>query len=275
MLAPSVLNEDASTVPDTTGRGNRSGQFRTHLSEKYRPAPSRWASASVHEPSEPAKMAPRASGRLRGPRAASRRSRRVDAVLAHDRAKVDGNYRLAPLGRRASVVPPRAAVPQARHRRWLGKRQRRHVRELRPRPSPQLTIRSVWIRINGVGSAIASARRRTSIARGRHGSVLSTSSIKIASRSVRDAAIRSLRVCRDPARGVGDTRLRRDVCAAGDVRSGGVDRRQRARPCRDLPDQIRYPPGTSHARPTKAACSGSSAPTSASTRTSLSVPATR
>jgi hypothetical protein len=98
MLAPSVLNEDASTVPDTTGRGNRSGQFRTHLSEKYRPAPSRWASASVHEPSEPAKMAPRASGRLRGPRAASRRSRRVDAVLAHDRAKVDGNDRLAPLG---------------------------------------------------------------------------------------------------------------------------------------------------------------------------------
>src|SRR5690349_17987969 len=46
------------------------------------------------------------------------------------------------------------------------------VRALRPAPSPQLTIRSGWIRISGVGSAIASAQPRTSTPRGLHGSVL-------------------------------------------------------------------------------------------------------
>ena len=38
-----------------------------------------------------------------------------------------------------------------------------------PRSRPHVTIRSGWIRISGVGSAIASPRPRTSIPRGRHG----------------------------------------------------------------------------------------------------------
>ena len=58
------------------------------------------------------------------------------------------------------------------------------VRALRARSRPQLTIRSGWIRISGVGSAIASPRPRTSIPRGCHGSVLARSSITIAARPV-------------------------------------------------------------------------------------------
>jgi hypothetical protein len=56
------------------------------------------------------------------------------------------------------------------------------VRALRAASRPQLTIRSGWIRIRGVGSLIASPRPRISIPRGRHGSVLARSSMTIAAR---------------------------------------------------------------------------------------------
>ena len=59
------------------------------------------------------------------------------------------------------------------------------VRALRACSSPQLTIRSGWIRSSGVGSAIASPRPRTSIPRGCHGSVPARSSITIAARPLR------------------------------------------------------------------------------------------
>jgi hypothetical protein len=72
----------------------------------------------------------------------------------------------------------RAAAPGVDHRTAT-------VRALRPDSSPQLTIRSGWTRISGVGSAIASPRPRISIPRGRHGSVLARSSITIAARPVR------------------------------------------------------------------------------------------
>jgi hypothetical protein len=55
----------------------------------------------------------------------------------------------------------------------------------RPCPRPQLMIRSGCMRISGVGSVIASARPRTSTARGRQGSVLSRSSMTIAARPLR------------------------------------------------------------------------------------------
>ena len=59
------------------------------------------------------------------------------------------------------------------------------VRALLWRSRPQLTIRSGWMRISGVGIAIASARPRTSIPRGCQGSVLARSSTTIAARPVR------------------------------------------------------------------------------------------
>ena len=70
-------------------------------------------------------------------------------------------------------VAPAAPGPPGLRRRPLG------------RSRPQLTIRSGWIRIMGVGSAIASPRPRTSIPRGRHGSSLSRSSTTIAARPLR------------------------------------------------------------------------------------------
>jgi hypothetical protein len=59
------------------------------------------------------------------------------------------------------------------------------VRALGPGSIPQVTIRRGWIRISGVGSAIASARPRISMPRGRQGSVLARSSITIAARPLR------------------------------------------------------------------------------------------
>jgi hypothetical protein len=53
---------------------------------------------------------------------------------------------------------------------------------------PQETIRSGRLRISGVGSLIASARPRTSIPRGRHGSVLARSSTTSAARPLRSTS---------------------------------------------------------------------------------------
>jgi hypothetical protein len=150
MLAPSVLNEDAVTVPDTTGRGNRSGRFRTHLSEKYRPAPGRRASRRSSL-SGPANLAPRALGRLRRPCPAYRRSRRADAV-ARPRPR-RGRRQRAP---RAAAVP-RLGGPSSRSRAakpgtgggWEA-----------PALPPY--------------ASCARGQARTSIARGRHGLMLSS-----------------------------------------------------------------------------------------------------
>src|SRR4051812_48858057 len=87
--------------------------------------------------------------------------------------------------RRKSSASPRLAARLAKPCRFscLGRvLSGATVRALRPGPSPQLTIRSGWIRISGVGRAIASPRPRTSIPRGRQGSVLASSSITIAAR---------------------------------------------------------------------------------------------
>src|SRR5918995_1250129 len=53
---------------------------------------------------------------------------------------------------------------------------------------PHETIRSGWIRISGRSPSRVSARPRTSIPRGRHGSVLARSSITIAARPLRRAS---------------------------------------------------------------------------------------
>lgn len=60
------------------------------------------------------------------------------------------------------------------------------ARERRPRPSiPHETIRRGCIRISARGASTASARPRTSMPRGRQGSVLTRSSITIAARPLR------------------------------------------------------------------------------------------
>ena len=109
-----------------------------------------------------------AARELRRARVSSGRSR------GPHRARAGGGAAGAPSARRR---PGRTLVVVSIYRATL--------RALRPDSSPQLTIRSGWTRISGVGSAIASPRPRISIPRGRHGSVLARSSITIATRPVR------------------------------------------------------------------------------------------